>query len=229
MDINKIIQDRKERRKTSGEDFTPTPLVNEILDRLTDYNNSIWEEGKTFIDPACGDGQFLVEVLNRKLENGHTPNKAIKVLETIFGTDIMIDNIEICRLRLLKIISKHVGINTKEFLTCIKIVKRNIECTPLSKYPNGSLDYLSLSEEETFNKEITDQQAEKSRKIIIDKKLFDQLLQLENNMPEIIKEKKTKKELVPLVPLAPLAPLDDFDWLFYTLKWMVYRGLSTSN
>ena len=207
MDINKIIQDRKERRKTSGEDFTPTSLVNEILDKLTDSNNSVWEREKTFIDPACGDGQFLVEVLKRKLKK-YNP---IKALETIFGCDIMMDNIEICRLRLLKIVSIHTGIDSKEFLTCIKIVKRNIECTPLSKYPNGSLDYLSLSEEETFNKEITDQQAEKSRKIIIDKKLFDQLLQLENNMPEIIKEKKTKKELVPLAPLAPLAPLDDFD------------------
>lgn len=216
MDINKITQDRKERRKETGEDFTKTTLVNEILDRLTlDSNNSVWEEEKTFIDPACGDGQFLVEVLKRKLEKTHNP---IKALESIFGTDIMIDNIEICRLRLLKIISKYIKINTKEFLTCIKIVKRNIECTPLSKYPNGSLDYLSLPEDKTFNKEITTEQAEKSRQAIIDKKLFDQIDQIElqkqskNNIeqkPKEIKQIKEVKEVKSKDKVLP--PLDDFD------------------
>jgi hypothetical protein len=123
----------------------------------------------------------------------------------------MMDNIEICRLRLLKIVSKHIKFK-KELLTCIKIVKRNIECTPLSKYPNGSLDYLSLPEEEIFNKEITDQQAEKSHKLIQDKKLFDQIDQIEvqkeikepkepkeaikEKSKEIIKEKKTKESKV---------------------------------
>jgi hypothetical protein len=208
MDINKILQDRKGRRKETGEDFTPTPLVNEILDRLTiDSNGSVWDKEKTFIDPACGDGQFLVEVLKRKLDKGHNP---IKALETIFGCDIMMDNIEICRLRLLKIVSIHTGIDSKEFLACIKIVKRNIECTPLSKYPNGSLDYLGENnKKEIFDTEISDQDAKKHRQAIIDKKLFDQIDQKETQkeikeqkevkvkeqkVKETIKEKKPIKE-----------------------------------
>lgn len=141
MDINKILQDRKERRKTTGEDFTPTPLVNEILDRLTlDSNGSVWEEEKTFIDPACGDGQFLVEVLKRKLAKGHNP---LKALSTIYGCDIMFDNIEICKKRMLELIN----INKEK---AIKILNKNIVCTPLSKYPNGSLDYLALPSYLTF-------------------------------------------------------------------------------
>jgi type I restriction-modification system DNA methylase subunit len=140
MNINNIIQNRKERRKSTGEDFTPTPLVNEILDRLTiDSNGSVWEEEKTFIDPACGDGQFLVEVLKRKLDKGHNQ---LKALSTIYGCDIMFDNIEICKDRLLKLIN-----NKKE---AEKILNKNIVCTPLDKYPKGSLDYLSLDEGLTF-------------------------------------------------------------------------------
>lgn len=136
-----IKEKRKARCKLTAEIFTPTSLVNEILDRLTlDSNSSVWEEEKTFIDPACGDGQFLVEVLKRKLEKGHN---SIKAISTIYGCDIMSDNIEICKNRLLNLIN----INKEE---CKKILNKNIVCTPLDKYPNGSLDYLSLDESIIF-------------------------------------------------------------------------------
>ena len=159
-DIENIEEKRNERKKSSAEDFTPTPLVNEILDRLTlDSNNSVWEEEKTFIDPACGDGQFLVEVLKRKLEKGHDP---VIALETIFGCDIMKDNIEICRLRLFYIIDNHITFNDisnskKTLKKCIKILHRNIVHTSLDDYKNGSLDYLDdKNSENQFNDEISD-------------------------------------------------------------------------
>lgn len=78
-----------------SEAFTPSDLVNEILDSLP---NDVWDDGKTFIDPECGIGQFLVAVAARKLALGH-----VSVLETIFGTDIMSDNVSECRERLLSI------------------------------------------------------------------------------------------------------------------------------
>jgi hypothetical protein len=53
---------------------------------------------KTFLDPSCGDGQFLGEVLIRKMENGSTFEEA---LGTIYGVDLMIDNVDLCRERLL--------------------------------------------------------------------------------------------------------------------------------
>ena len=86
----------KVRQKATGEVFTPTPLVQEILDQLDPV--LFTDPTKTFIDPSCGDGQFLSEVLIRKLENGHSLEQA---LSTIYGVDLMPDNIKLTQDRLL--------------------------------------------------------------------------------------------------------------------------------
>jgi hypothetical protein len=108
MNLDKIInhiRDRdymsgvdrdKLRVKATGEVFTPTPLVQEILDELP--KELFKDPAKTFIDPACGDGQFLSEVLIRKIENGIDFETA---LSTIYGVDLMQDNVDLCRERLL--------------------------------------------------------------------------------------------------------------------------------
>lgn len=86
----------KVRVKATGEVFTPTELVQEILEQLPE--SLFTDPTKTFLEPTCGDGQFLGEVLIRKMENGSTFEQA---LSTIYGVDIMIDNIDLCRERLL--------------------------------------------------------------------------------------------------------------------------------
>lgn len=106
------------RVKATGEVFTPTPLVQEMLDRLplelfTDSN-------KTYLDPSCGDGQFLSEVLIRKVENGVDFETA---LSTIYGVDLMPDNVKLCQDRLLC---------GKEELR--PIVERNIVCADSLRY-----------------------------------------------------------------------------------------------
>lgn len=90
------VERDKARKKLTGEVFTPTPLVQEILDQLPAELFS--DSTKTFLDPSCGDGQFLSEVLIRKLENGIDFEAA---LSTIYGVDLMPDNVELCRDRLL--------------------------------------------------------------------------------------------------------------------------------
>ena len=84
------------RVKATGEVFTPTELVREMLERIPieQFKDPI----KTFLDNSCGDGQFLGEVLIRKMENGATFEQA---LSTIYGVDLMIDNIDFCRERQL--------------------------------------------------------------------------------------------------------------------------------
>lgn len=90
------IEREESRVKATGEVFTPTPLVQEILDTL---DQSLFKDpSKTFLDPSCGDGQFLGEVLIRKMENGIDFETA---LSTIYGVDLMEDNVELCRERLL--------------------------------------------------------------------------------------------------------------------------------
>ena len=106
------------RVKATGEVFTPTPLVQEMLDKLP--LEQFTDTNKTFLDPSCGDGQFLGEVLIRKMENGSTFEQA---LDTIYGVDLMQDNVELCRERLL------CGRNDLRY-----IVEKNIVCADGLEY-----------------------------------------------------------------------------------------------
>jgi hypothetical protein len=86
----------KLRVKQTAEVFTPTPLVQDVLDQLP--REVFSDATKTFLDNSCGDGQFLSEVLIRKIEHGSTFEQA---LSTIYGVDLMEDNVTLCRDRLL--------------------------------------------------------------------------------------------------------------------------------
>ena len=52
-----------ERARDLGEVFTPEGTVNEMLDLLQDINYA-----SKFLEPGCGSGNFLVEILSRKIE-----------------------------------------------------------------------------------------------------------------------------------------------------------------
>lgn len=108
-----MIKRTKERIKQTGEVFTPPELINEMLDQLPP---EMWEPDKTFLEPAAGDGNMLIEILKRKLANGSTPAQA---LSTIYGIDIMRDNVIESRRRMLEIAG-----NTEEHR---KIVNKNIQ------------------------------------------------------------------------------------------------------
>lgn len=106
------------RVKSTGEVFTPTDLVQEVLDQIAE--DQFADSSKTFLDPSCGDGQFLGEVLIRKIENGSTFEQA---LGTVYGVDLMQDNVDLCRERLLC---------GREDLR--HIVERNIVCADGLRY-----------------------------------------------------------------------------------------------
>ena len=90
------VERERNRVKATGEVFTPTPLVEEILNKMA--QELLKDPTKTFLDPSCGDGQFLASVLYRKLENGIDFETAIS---HISGVEKEIDNCELCRQRLL--------------------------------------------------------------------------------------------------------------------------------
>jgi len=112
------VERDKLRVKATGEVFTPTALVQDVLDQLPE--ELFVDPTKTFIDPSCGDGQFLGEVLIRKIENGSTFEQA---LGTIYGVDLMPDNVRLCQDRLLC---------GQEHLR--HIVEKNIVCADGLKY-----------------------------------------------------------------------------------------------
>lgn len=80
----------KTRAKLLGEVFTPSDLVNEILDQLPAIVKDCWTDPtKTFLDPACGTGAFLVEIKHKLLKYNHTCDN---ILSRLYGVDIMKDN-----------------------------------------------------------------------------------------------------------------------------------------
>jgi hypothetical protein len=93
-----------------GEVFTPPELVSNMLDLVA--HECVRIESR-FLEPACGDGNFLAEVLRRKLLTVDQRNKsnqtkwerdAILAVCSIYGIDLLPDNVDICRKRLLKIV-----------------------------------------------------------------------------------------------------------------------------
>ena len=90
------VERDKLRVKATGEVFTPTELVREMLEQIP--IKQFQDPAKTFLDTSCGDGQFLGEVLIRKTETGSPLELA---LQTIYGVDLMQDNVDLCRERLL--------------------------------------------------------------------------------------------------------------------------------
>lgn len=90
------VDREKIRIKATGEVFTPMEVAQRMLDTL---DQSIFSDAsKTILDNSCGDGQLIGESLIRKVENGIDFETA---LSTIYGVDLMPDNVKLCQDRLL--------------------------------------------------------------------------------------------------------------------------------
>jgi len=136
---------RDARKKQTAEIFTPPKLVNQMLDKLP---KEVWEEGKTFCDPACGNGNMLIHVLYRKI--AIYDQDPFEALNSIYGVDIMRDNIRETRLRLLKVISLFYELTEDDVATILQ----NIVWVNSKKYPNGSLDYDFSFKNKTSQKDV---------------------------------------------------------------------------
>ena len=99
----------KKRVSDHGEVFTSEREVNAMLDLVKHETERI---DARFLEPACGTGNFLVEVLKRKLEvvsGRYKSNQldweryAVIAVSSIYGVDILPDNVEECRVRLLSV------------------------------------------------------------------------------------------------------------------------------
>ena len=166
------VERDKLRVKSTGEVFTPTEIVREMLEQIP--SNQFQEPSKTFLDNSCGDGQFLGEVLIRKMENGSSFKEA---LSTIYGTDLMIDNVDLCRERLLC---------GQEHLR--HIVEKNIQCRDGLKFgynfePRGparrNTEEKARSKQKRLKAKLEKQarlEEEKKKKAAQQKKLFGEIL-----------------------------------------------------
>jgi hypothetical protein len=86
----------KERIKSHGEVYSPRVVICRMLDLIPDH---VWSDpNKTFLEPACGSGNFVLEVIQKKIDFGSTLEQALK---TTFGSDILSDNVLQCKQRVI--------------------------------------------------------------------------------------------------------------------------------
>jgi len=93
----------RQRVADHGEVFTPAWLVNDMLDLVKDETERI---DSRFLEPACGSGNFLVPVLERKLAAVHARygrnafenrHYALFALMCVYGIELLPDNANECR------------------------------------------------------------------------------------------------------------------------------------
>ena len=130
----KSLTKTKQRVADHGEVFTPTWLVEAMLDLVKEETCRI---DSRFLEPACGDGNFLVEVLKRKLDAAEVKygktefdraHYSLFGLMCIYGVELLPDNIAECRKNLHDVFSSHLGINDKDDLyhASLHVLSQNI-------------------------------------------------------------------------------------------------------
>lgn len=110
----------KQRVADHGEVFTPAWMVEAMLDLVKGETERI---DSRFLEPACGSGNFLVRILQRKLaavelkfgkSDFEKRHYALFGLMCMYGIELLADNIAECRANLLEILAEYLDINKSD-------------------------------------------------------------------------------------------------------------------
>lgn len=117
----KIVKS-KQRVADHGEVFTPAWMVEAMLDLVKDETERI---DSRFLEPACGSGNFLVQILRRKLaavelkygkSDFEREHYALLALMCIYGVELLADNIAECRANVLEIFAEYLNLDESDEL-----------------------------------------------------------------------------------------------------------------
>jgi hypothetical protein len=112
----------KQRVADHGEVFTPAWIAEAMLDLVKDETERI---DSRFLEPACGSGNFLVPVLQRKLaavelkygkSDFERQHYALFALMCIYGIELLADNIAECRANLIEILADYLKLHDSDEL-----------------------------------------------------------------------------------------------------------------
>ncbi|MCL5779214.1 SAM-dependent methyltransferase [Limibaculum sp. FT325] len=112
----------KKRVADHGEVFTPPWLVDAMLDLVKDETDRI---DSRFLEPACGSGNFLVRVFQRKLaavekkfgkSEFQKRHYALLALMCTYGIELLEDNIAECRANMLEVLAEYLNISETDDL-----------------------------------------------------------------------------------------------------------------
>lgn len=104
----------KKRVRDHGEVFTPDWLVRDMCDLIPD---DVWNNlDATFLEPSCGSGNFVVEILRRKLKLCKCQNDYIRAVKSIYAVELLSDNVAECIQRCRTMILEHGGPDLEHLL-----------------------------------------------------------------------------------------------------------------
>jgi N-6 DNA Methylase len=112
----------KKRVADHGEVFTPPWIAEAMLNLVKDETERI---DSRFLEPACGGGNFLVQILRRKLaavqikygkSDFERRHYALLALMCIYGIELLVDNIAGCRANLLEIFADYLNLDESDDL-----------------------------------------------------------------------------------------------------------------
>jgi len=124
----------KQRVADHGEVFTPAWMVEAMLDLVKGESERI---DSRFLEPACGSGNFLVRILQRKLaavelkygkSDFEKRHYALLGLMCTYGIELLADNIDECRANMLEIFSDFLDIEESEdfYRTACYVLSQNL-------------------------------------------------------------------------------------------------------
>ena len=143
----------RQRVTDHGEVFTNPREVNAMLDLVRDESFRL---DSRFLEPACGDGNFLIEILRRKLSLLQSVKSTIEwefksliAVGSCYGIDILADNADACRERLFGEVVGQIGKKDttggyKESLRYM--LQRNIVCGDALTYRTAEGKPITFSE-----------------------------------------------------------------------------------
>lgn len=117
----------KQRVKDFAEVFTPAHIVKDMCDLVPE---EMWiSVDTTFLEPACGTGNFLTEILARKFKLCKDWQDGLIALKSVYGIDIQMDNVIEARQRLFDMyIAKFPKSPALSGIMAAQILASNIVC-----------------------------------------------------------------------------------------------------
>src|SRR5215469_7717535 len=124
----------KRRVADHGEVFTPPWLVEKMLDLVKGETERI---DSRFLEPACGSGNFLVPVLQRKLAavevkfgkaDFERRHYALLAIMCTYGIELLADNIDECRSNMLEVFADYLNLDETDelYLAACYVLSQNL-------------------------------------------------------------------------------------------------------
>ena len=124
----------KQRVADHGEVFTPPWMVDAMLDLVKDETERI---DSRFLEPACGSGNFINQIMRRKLatveikygkSDFDRQQYALLALMCIYGVELLADNITECRANVLELFADYLSLSETDdlYLAASHVLSKNL-------------------------------------------------------------------------------------------------------